>query len=588
MMPVTKINPDEDTVGRFNRLSASQTNTWNECPRIWWYQNKLRLKFGQTPPLFLGRAVEECVTRVLMESPGIVVKSAPNSVMDSGADNLLPLYDEEIESDISEWYNSRIAVYWPPIMQEMHDEWNRNPRKAGNWHDYSMDDYQKMCVTALDMHLEEVKNLQDIISDEDLEKWREGETHIIRSPDRRQDSGRHPLARTGSCHIVEAWEIARPWFVDPDLEQFSQNAIHPEYWFQGEYDLVYRHNSTIKIVDLKASRGVGDRSGNYVEQLKMYAMLWSKTHDGKIPDALEVWYLGVGKKKKIEPPNSSEIESMENSLSDLWTQIKSEDIQMSECLPNPSPLRGFSEGGVPTEPPNSTRCDICEWSNLCPGGQGNDDYNLGTEFQPKGEVKSYQLTRLENLEPRISIFCEVFSITKNENQPPKIIVAKDGGKAFVKIVSQESEGVLTYEPNLEKGDMVRLIGVIPSTNWKGEIELKIDPHARLVKATSEEENDCGLFDFKARWDLAGRVAYSTYKFGIGKSGKPWVRKGLVLINDNTKITVEGWDNSWPNIYNTLQQGDEVAILNVSLDAWAVDVKANLEKGSSIHVISRFQ
>ena len=48
------------------------------------------------------------------------------------------------------------------------------PRKAGNWHDYSMDDYQKMCVTALDMHLEEVKNLQDIISNEDLEKWREG------------------------------------------------------------------------------------------------------------------------------------------------------------------------------------------------------------------------------------------------------------------------------------------------------------------------------------------------------------------------------------------------------------------------------
>jgi hypothetical protein len=36
----------------------------------------------------------------------------------------------------------------------------------------------------------------------------------------------------------------------------------------------------------------------------------------------------------------------------------------------------------------------------------------------------------------------------------------------------------------------------------------------------------------------------------------------------------------------LQQGDEVAILNVSLDAWAVDVKANLEKGSTLHVISR--
>ena len=156
-------------------------------------------------------------------------------------------------------------------------------------------------------------------------------------------------------------------------------------------------------------------------------------------------------------------------------------------------------------------------------------------------------------------------------------MAKDGGKAFVKIVSQESEGVLTYEPNLEKRRHGEAHWSYTFDELEGEIEFKIDPHARLVKAASEEENDCGLFDFKARWNLAGRVAYSTYKFGIGKSGKPWVRKGLVLINNNARITVEGWDNSWPNIYNTLQQGDEVAILNVSLDAWAVDVKAGLEK-----------
>ena len=71
-----------------------------------------------------------------------------------------------------------------------------------------------------------------------------------------------------------------------------------------------------------------------------------------------------------------------------------------------------------------------------------------------------------------------------------------------------------------------------------------------------------------------------------KTGKPCARKGLVILDETSRVTVEGWDNAWPSIYNTLQQGDEVAILNVSLDAWAVDVKANLEKGSTIHVISR--
>ena len=50
----------------------------------------------QTPPLFLGRAVEECVCRVLMESPGLVFPTAPLDVMSNGADNLLPLFDDEL------------------------------------------------------------------------------------------------------------------------------------------------------------------------------------------------------------------------------------------------------------------------------------------------------------------------------------------------------------------------------------------------------------------------------------------------------------------------------------------------------------
>ena len=583
-MPVSTIDTDKDHVGPYNRLSASQVNTWRECPRIWWYQNKLRLKFAQTPPLFLGRAVEECVTRVLLESPGLVAKNAPTTVMKGGADTLLPLYDDEIEKDLRVWYLSRVEAYWPDICEQMQKEWNSNPRKGGNWHDYSMQDYLDMCLTALEMHLEEVLTLQKSISNNELSDWRDGKTHDIRSPDRRIQSGPHPLAKTGECDIIEAWEIARPWFVDPDLEPFSQNAIHPGYWFQGEYDLVYRHSSKIKIVDLKASRGVGDRSGNYVEQLKMYAMLWSKTHDGQIPDSLEVWYLGVGKKKNIQVPDRTEINQIESDIEELWTSIKGKEVGINECPPSPSALRGFSEGGVQIDAPNQTRCETCEWSKLCPGGSGNDDYSQEESYLPNGEIKSYSLTQIEDLNPRISMHCEIFNITQNGENPPSIIIQKDGGNAFVKIISKQSQGQLTYDEGLEKGDMIRLVNVIPSTNWKGEIELKIDPHARLIKADSAEPEDIGLFDFKARWNFSGRVAYTTYKYGIGKSGKPWVRKGLVLLNKNSRVTVEGWDNSWPALYNTLQQGDELVILNVSLDAWAIDVKANIEKNSSIYRI----
>ena len=585
-MPVRSANPETDDVGRFNRLSASQANTWEDCPRQWYYQNKMRLKFPQTPPLFLGRAVEECVCRVLLESPGLVFANAPLDVMVNGADNLLPLFDEELPNDFIRWCESRVDTHWPKIRDEMFEEWTKNPRKAGNWHDYSMDTYRDMCITALKMHMDEVNHCKETISDGELSDWRSGKRHEIPAPDGRERVGKHPLARSGDCTLVEAWEIARPWFVDPDAPQFSLNAVHPEHWFQGEYDLVYRHGGRIRIMDLKASRGGGDRSGNYIQQLRIYAMLWSITHDGEIPDNLEIWYLGVGVRKEIAVPSANDISALEGKLNDLWHEIKATDVTIDDCPPIPRSLRGYGEGGLKIEDPEGSRCDNCDWEALCPSGSGDDDLPSGGTHQPLGDHKEYELVPFNRLIPRVNIFAEVFSVTDVPDKAPNILIQKDGGFAFVRIISEESEGVPTYPENITKGDTIRLIGVIPSTNWKGELQLKVDPHARLEFADESEDGDIGLFDFRVRWNLFGRVAYTTFKSGVGKNGKPWARKGLVLLDKTSRVTVEGWDNAWPSIYNTLKQGDEVALLNVSLDAWAVDVKANLEKGSTLHVISR--
>jgi len=449
-----------------------------------------------------------------------------------------------------------------------------------------MDVYRDMCVTALRMHMDEVNQCKDTISETELSDWRNGIRNEIPAPDGRQKSGPHPLARTGQCTLVEAWEIARPWFVDPDEPPFSLNVVHPEHWFQGEYDIVYRHGGKIRIMDLKASRGGGDRSGNYVEQLRIYAMLWSITHEGKIPDNLEVWYLGVGVRKSVDVPSLQEISELEDKLHDLWQEIKGSEVTIEDCPPIPRPLRGYGEGGIKQQDPTEVRCVTCDWAGLCPNGTGDDDLPSGGVHQPPGEIKTYDLTPFNELVPRVNIFCEAFSVTNIPDKPPNITIEKEGGFAFVRIISEESEGVLTYAENIQKGDTLRLVGVIPSTNWKGELQLKVDPYARVEKADESEEGDIGLFDFRARWNVVGRVAYTTFKSGVGKNGKPWARKGLVILDETSRITVEGWDNAWPSIYNTLKQGDEVAILNVSLDAWAVDVKANLEKGSTIHVISR--
>ena len=551
-MPVHPADPETDEVGPYNRLSASQANTWEDCPRLWWYQSKQRLKFPQTPPLFLGRAVEECVCRVLMESPNLVVSAAPSDVMKIGAENLLPLLPHEQPDDIIAWCEARVDVHWPAIRDAMHAQWNKDARRAGNWHEYSMEAYRDMCVTACRMHLEIAQQHAD---------------------------------ETG-CTINQAWDEARPWFVDPDAEQFSQNAIHPGHWFQGEYDLVYRHGDRIRIMDLKASRGGGDRSGNYVEQLRIYAMLWSSTHDGELPDELEIWYLGVGVRKTVSVPSESEVAEMEQRLNDLWHEIKGSEVNIDDCPPIPRPLRGYAEGGVKIEDPEESRCATCDWAGLCPNGSGDDDLIEGGEHQPPGDTKVYDLTSFEQLKPRSSIFCEIFSVQPVPDKPPNIMVEDSDGFARLSIMVAEVDGEPTYPLDITKGDKVRLVGVVPSTNWKGELQLKVDPHARVIRSESSEEGDVGLFGFRARWNVAGRVAYKTYKSGVSKTGKPWARKGLVLLDATGRIAVEGWDNAWPPIFNTLQQGDEVAVLNVSLDAWAIDVKANMEKGSSFHVLSR--
>ena len=76
-MPVQLADSDTDTIGPYARLSASQFNTYKACPRLWYYEKVLRFKMPQIPVLFVGRAVEETICRVLRESPGLIIGEAP-------------------------------------------------------------------------------------------------------------------------------------------------------------------------------------------------------------------------------------------------------------------------------------------------------------------------------------------------------------------------------------------------------------------------------------------------------------------------------------------------------------------------------
>ena len=183
-----------------------------------------------------------------------------------------------------------------------------------------------------------------------MDEWRNGKRKKWPAPDGfpRSWDQPHPAAGTGPISWTEAWEVARPWFVDPDANDFTQTSCHPEEWFSGEYDLVYDWSGLLRIVDLKASIGKGDRSGDYTEQLRMYAWLWWVTHSRKeVPEALEIWYLGSGTVKGVRVPSEEDLFAMDSELEGLYNAIHSTDPDISECPPDPSPLRFFDEGGFP-------------------------------------------------------------------------------------------------------------------------------------------------------------------------------------------------------------------------------------------------
>jgi hypothetical protein len=612
-MPVRLAVPEHDSVGPYKRLSASQVNAYKTCPRLWYYEKVRRFKMPQIPVLFVGRAVEDAFCRMLQESPALLMSTASsdtlaNIPLDEGgvpsrgadeawpADRLLPLPQEMWPHDLEAvrtWAQQRLEIHLPLALAAMKEEWMKDERKAGEWSTVDSQRCLDMCLKGLEMHLSEVQRCFDANGGPSLSEWRKGVRPQWPAPDGRryEMSLRHPLAQDGHVAWVEAWEITRPWFVDPHAGKFAMNAIHPDHWFQGEYDLVYRWDGAINIVDLKASVGAGDRSGNYVEQLRMYAMLWWLTHDRKeTVDKLQIWYLGADAIKDIDVPSESEMASMEVELNDLWKQLKGETPSMEDCPTNPLPMRGFAPGGVPTAAPNTNRCDRCDWKSVCPGGDGPEELPNGGSVLLPGSSASFDITPIQDLEPRMTLIADVFSIVGGgDGRRPKIKIEQNGHFAQVQLlVDRHQDGEPAWPSDLAAGDRIRLEGVVPSANYKGEIQLKVDPHAILVHVSDEDHLDATLLDFRARWNVSGRLVYRFEKKGVGRNGKSWHRKGMMLLDSAGSMKIEGWAADWGPQYDLAEIGDTLVAANISLDAWAVDVKGQINRNSKVQITERVE
>ena len=397
--------PEDDPVGPFRRLSHTQADMYRRCPRMWYQRYVLGL-LGGTPPLFsMGHAVEGALNRVMRDCPVLVASDSPSEIFDSPVEEIeisengslvvrpstnkdakwpglriMPLPKNSWPNDresMSKWARKRGKIHFEREWQSARDAWQDDPNHVGDWDAFEearKDEAEQMVYSGIEFHLDEVEDCISAQGGPTFEDWRKGKNRDKwPAPDGfpYNYSAPHLCAQDqGDISWCEAWEVARPWFCDPDAGLFSLAAVHPEGWLQGEYDLVYRWTGEIRIHDVKASVGTSDFSFGYPEQLATYSYLWWITHQKKqVVSELEIWYLGIPLRKKIPVPDEKSLTRLENRLKSLHTKIKMAEKYSEDDYPGkPSPVREFLPGGILSENEpkiGMARCNSCEYQLVC-------------------------------------------------------------------------------------------------------------------------------------------------------------------------------------------------------------------------------
>ena len=602
-MPVRKPDAENSKVNPYRRLSASQVNAWRKCPRLWYYGWMVRLKSPLPPQILRGNAVEECMCRVLRESPSLLAHDSRSSMTTPLAEDgspdwdsqdfwvgpgLSPLPRESIPDDresMLEWATARAEAHFERCWESAISDWESSPNRVGLAEDVDKGEGWQMVESAISLHLDQVQSCIDSRGGPGLEEWRSGARPYWPAPDGfpREWEGPHPAAGSGQITWAEAWEVARPWFVDPDAKSFTQTSAHPEDWFQGEYDLVYRWSEKITIVDLKASVGKGDRSGDYLDQLRMYGWLWWESHGREeVVEGLEIWYLGTGTVKQVQLPSTGEMGSMNDELERLYKQIHAQDPDISMCPPEPSPLRFFDKGGIPSETPTHpderARCTRCDYRGICEGSDYELDLPLEERIERFGHA--WPVTPIGDIVTRASIVGDVVGLQGPELMEDGTIslhfTLQDGyDRARVRPSRQGNPRNVTRV--ISEGSRVRVDEGMPSV-WRGQLQFDLDDKSSISIAT--DDDIAPVVEVETRVSVVGRVwSIDAFPNGVGVN-----RWSITLMDKTGSAASVAFKQFIPVSAPAISRGDEIAILNGEVGEWAGRPQVRIGPGARVVIL----
>jgi len=602
---VSSASPEANIANPYRRLSASQMVTWKACPRLWYYNNIPKLRGPLPPQIIRGNAAESCISRVMRDSPTLVPGESEDILKSPILDDGNPAYEfgelwpgPSLQAlDRSEWPTDRKALEkWALSRADSHfqkcwddavRDWESLTNRVGTSDSADISECREMVENGIRMHLDQVERCLNSLDSDTLESWRGGSNR----PEWPAPDGfpllwsePHPCAQEPNTEPswTEAWEISRPWFVDPDADSFTQTTSHPEGWFQGEYDLVYRWTGRPSVIDIKASQGKGDRSGGYLEQLRLYAWLWWETHDrSEEVESLEIWYLGPGKVKGVELPSLDELEEYSSELKDLYFAIHAKNPSLEDCPADPSPLRYFDSGGEPSVPPldpdPNARCRRCDLRGICENGEY--DLELPSETRIERFGHAWPITPIGSIRTRVDatgIVSDLRGPSLDESGGVELSFRLQDGFDRAKVRPSRYGSPSDVTRSIANGVKVRVEGAIPSI-WRGEVVLDIDESSRISLAKEDESSP--IVEIETRINVIGRIwSIDAFPNGLGVS-----RWSVTIVDKSGSAGVIAFKQFIPVLAAGLSRGDEIAILNGEVGEF--NGRAQVRVGPNTRVVS---
>ena len=580
--------PADDPVGPYSRLSHTQSDMYRRCPRMWWNRYELGL-LGGVPPIFaMGHSVEDALCRVMRDSPVLIFPGDTSETFDTPLMDVVPIHagraldpiqrpsthpaadwpgpvlparpKEEWptnRAEMEEWALARADVHLPREWEKERQAWEADANRVGDWDEFeakNMESIREMVRAGIRFHLDEVEDciaagggphLAGFRSGGERPQWPAPDGFPYDHPDP------HPAARAeGDITWCEAWEVARPWFCDPDASDFSMSTVHPDGWLQGEYDLVYRWTGDVRIFDVKASNGTSDYSFGYPEQMATYAYLWWVTHDRQeMVAAEEIWYLGVPVRKPMRVPDEAGLLRLETRLHDVFERIR-EPVELDEddFPPEPEQVRIFAPGGEPSGKPAlhpDTRCQQCEYAPVCDGSPFLEELpNGGEATNPLLVSTTLECTAIGDIDPWKNVRGRVRKARMELQWPKNEVEAleffldfEDSGWVAV-VVKQEG-----YEqPDwLVDGEMVRLRDIIPAAGYKPDlkshIRIDVSSSGSIEQAPNPDADDSPFDELEPqRWNIRGRLFNFEHK-QYSDGGTKW---GTRLVDATGVIGFQMW------------------------------------------------